>query len=102
MIADDDHRSYEEWIFSLTWMRAIPLKWLKRNWFIEELFWQEDPHCAGYYVDDVWECDLRPKELELLTYTPKQCLDQTIKDCDKLISYTRLSIRVLSQEQAML
>ena len=37
--ADNLHKSYEEWVFSLDWMRAIPLQWLKRNWFVEELFW---------------------------------------------------------------
>ena len=102
IFGDDKHKSYEEWVFSLNWMRAIPLKWLKRSWFHEELFWQEDPHCAGYYVDDNPDCDLRPKELELLTYTPKQCLDGTLENCDRLISYTRLSIRTHSQEAAML
>ena len=25
IFADDDHKSYEEWVFSLNWMRAIPL-----------------------------------------------------------------------------
>jgi len=51
IFGDDGHKSYEEWVFSMTWMQANPLKWLKRNWFHEELFWQEDPHCSGYYID---------------------------------------------------
>ena len=86
-------------------MRAIPLQWLKRGWFVEELFWQEDPHCAGYHVDDRDDCKLRPKELEMLTYTPKSCIDGTTEgdeSCDRLISYTRLSIKIHVQEQAML
>jgi len=60
-----------EWVYSLDWKRAIPLKWLKRNWFVDELYWMEDPDCHGYKVDHNPLCDLRPKELELLTYTPQ-------------------------------
>jgi len=47
----------------LTWYRAIPLKWLKRNWFKDELFWQEDPNCSGFKVDDNPKCNLRAKEI---------------------------------------
>ena len=89
--AEDNYKSAQEFIFQQTWMRAIPYKWLKRNWFIDELFWLEDPNCSGYHVDDNDACDLRPKELQLLQYTPKQCVDGTIKDCENLIVYTRLS-----------
>lgn len=72
----DLHSSNVEWVYSLTWYRAIPLRWLKRSWFPGELFWQEDPHCSGYKVDDNPKCNLRPKELTVLTYTPRQCLDE--------------------------
>ena len=68
---DSIYHSMQDWVFDLTWTRAMPLQWLNRNWFIEELYWAEDPNCSGYYVDDNPDCDLRPKELELLTYTPK-------------------------------
>lgn len=44
-------------------------------------------------MDDNPLCDLRPKELQLLNYTPKQCVDGTYEGCDRLVSYTRLSIR---------
>lgn len=99
---DNIYHSMQDWVFDLTWTRAMPLQWLNRNWFIEELYWAEDPNCSGYYVDDDSKCDLRPKELELLTYTPKQCLDEKIEGCKRLISYTRLSIKDQIQTQAML
>lgn len=77
LLFDEDlHNSNIEWVYSLTWFRAIPLKWLKRNWFPQELYWSEDPNCAGYKVDDNPKCNLRPKELTVLTYTPKPCLDE--------------------------
>lgn len=85
------------WALSLNWKSAIPLTWLKRNWFVEELYWMEDPNCGGYYVDHNPLCDLRAKELELLTYTPQSCLDGTHTGCDKLISYVRLSVKGLKE-----
>jgi len=66
-----------EWAFSLNWKSAIPLTWLKRNWFIDELYWMEDPNCGGYKVDQNPQCDLRSSEIKLLTYTPLSCLDGT-------------------------
>jgi len=31
---------FANWVNTvLTWYRAIPLKWLKRNWFKDELYW---------------------------------------------------------------
>ena len=62
---------FANWVNTvLTWYRAIPLKWLKRNWFKDELYWQEDPNCSGFKVDQNPKCNLRPKEVELLSYTP--------------------------------
>ena len=60
----------EDRFLQLYWYDIIPLKWLKRNWFVEELYWYEDPDCSGYSVDSNPDCDLRPKELQLLAYTP--------------------------------
>ena len=70
LFGTDLYSSNVEWVYTLSWFRAIPLKWLQRNWFPDELFWQEDPNCAGYKVDDNPNCNLRPKELKILMYTP--------------------------------
>ena len=99
---DGEYTTASNWVFALDWKRAIPLTWLKRNWFVEELYWAEDPNCGGYKVDQNPECDLRPKEIELLTYTPLQCLDGTVEGCEQLISYVRLSIKGLKEAEAML
>lgn len=91
-----------EWAFSLDWKRAIILKWLKRSWFDQELYWKEDPNCSGYKVDHNPLCDIRAQELELLQYTPLSCIDGTYESCDKLISYVRLSVKSLKEGEAML
>ena len=63
LFGEDDHPSRRDWSIQMYWYRAIPFNWLKRNWFSEELYWMEDPHCSGYKVDSNPKCDLRPKEL---------------------------------------
>lgn len=104
--ANRQHSNVLEWIYGLDWLSAIPLKWLKRNWFHTELYWKEDINCSGFYVDDNPACDLRPKELELLSYTPQQCLNQEltgyIPGCDRLVSYVRLSTKSITEGLAFL
>ena len=60
---ESEHSSPLEWREKLYWYQIIPFKWLKRNWFKEELYWMEDPYCSGYEVDSNPKCDLRPKEI---------------------------------------
>ena len=70
--------------------------------FVTELYWQEDPNCAGFKVEDNPKCDLRAKEIELINYTPSECQDGTIEDCELLVSYVRLSIKGIVEEEAIL
>ena len=65
LFSKDDYKSTTDWYTDLSWSRAIPLQWLKRNWFDDELYWKENPHCSGFEVDHNSECDLRPKEIQL-------------------------------------
>lgn len=102
IFVDDDYKSSAGFVHDLSWFRAIPLQWLKRNWFPEELYWFEDPNCSGFYIDDNPDCDLRPKEMQLNQYTPKQCLDGSISGCDRLISYARINQRNIVIELAQL
>ena len=99
---EDEQNGLNEWQFSLTWQKSILFKWLTRNWFDEELYWKEDPYCNGFLVDDNPDCDLRPKELKVLTYTPYQCLDGTIDGCDLMVTYVRLSTKKIVEEEALL
>ena len=86
----------------MTWQKSILFKWLSREWFDEELFWKEDPNCNGFEVDDNPKCDLRPKELNVLTYTPVECLDGTIEGCELMVSYVRISLKKIVEEEALL
>lgn len=88
----------------MTWARAIPLQWLKRNWFVDELYWLEDKHCSGFNIDHDPKCDLRAKEMKLLTYTPTECLtpDSGYEGCDRLVSYARISIKSVKEGEAAL
>ena len=38
----------------------------------------------------------------MLTYTPIECLDGTIEGCDLMVSYVRISIKKIAEEEAML
>ena len=79
-------------------MRDIPwptiefLNMLRRNWFESELTWKESEHCGGLIVSDNEECLLRPKEMELVMYTPDSCQTGEIPDCETLVAYARLDI----------
>ena len=55
--------------------------------------WRESEHCAGFIVSNSSECELRYNEMELLSYTPHECLDGSIKYCKELIAYARFDIR---------
>jgi len=62
-------------------------------------FWSENPECSGFTVSDK-NCTLRTTEMELVTYTPIQCLKNKI-NCDDLVAFVRYNIRdqVVSEAQ---
>ena len=39
----------------------------------KDIFWQMDPYCSGFKVDKS-KCYLRASEMELVAYTPSECL----------------------------
>lgn len=59
---------------------------------LKENFWEEDPLCFGFTVSDK-DCPLRFNEMRLVSYVPIECLDGTLKNCDKLVAYARFDIR---------
>lgn len=54
-------------------------------------FWSENNECSGFVISDK-DCSLRTAEMELVTYTPIQCL-QNKMNCDDLVAYVRFDIR---------
>ena len=65
-----------------------------------EPFWKEETECAGFYVGK--DCKWRTEEMQLITFTPEQCLDKSRKGCEFLVGYARVSIRAAKEEQAIL
>lgn len=53
-------------------------------------FWQQDKLCGGFIVSD--DCNWRWDEMELVTFTPKICLDQTLEGCEYLVAYARVNV----------
>lgn len=37
-------------------------------------YWTENPNCSGFTISDK-DCEFRTSEMELVTYTPKECLN---------------------------
>jgi hypothetical protein len=44
-----------------------------------EAFWQMDPYCSGFKIDKD-KCYLRASEMDLVAYTPSECLKEEF-DC---------------------
>ena len=54
----------------------------------EEIMWEETAECAGFEVSD--ECPWRVDEMELVKYTPLECLTEELHlHCETLQSYAR-------------
>lgn len=86
----------------LTWAQVEALKTLNRNMFPNELAWRQYNDCSGFIVSDKSTCKLRHEELELIMYTPEECTNGIIKNCEQLVSYARIRVTTQSKEQAML
>ena len=54
--------------------------------------WQEDPFCGGFTVSDK-DCYLRSTEMDLVSYTPLECQDGTLDNCEQLVAYVRFDIK---------
>ena len=53
-------------------------------------FWKQIDSCAGFEVSK--DCPLRYTEMELVTFTPNECLDGTLDGCEDLVAYARFNI----------
>jgi hypothetical protein len=58
----------------------------------EDIFWKEYPGCSDFIISDSG-CDLRISEMEIISFTPFECLDKTIKNCENLTAYARFNIQ---------
>jgi len=63
------------------------------NPLTKQTYWMENDKCSGKIVSERKECPLRIEEMQLITFTPDECLNGMIKGCSDLVIYVRLSIR---------
>jgi len=61
-------------------------------------FWEETEPCAGFIVHD--SCPWRFEEMTLISYTPKECLEDKTMNCDQLVSYVRYMYKLEKKEEA--
>lgn len=101
LFGSNEWKNDMDWMQSLSWPQVMILRWIKRDWFPNELFWKQSTHCAGFVVSSQ-PCNLRAGEMNLLMYTPSSCLDGEFEGCNQLIAYARLSIKAKTEEEAML
>lgn len=64
-------------------------------------YWEVNTDCGGFEVSHS-DCDLRIVEMDIISYRPESCQDDTILGCEQLVAYSRLNIKEISQEQAQL
>ena len=57
----------------------------------KEIYWEKDPYCSGFKIDNDL-CTLRTSEMDLVAYTPSECLLKKY-DCQDLVAYVRFNIR---------
>lgn len=57
----------------------------------DEVNWKETASCAGFNVSD--DCPWRYNEMELLSYTPPECLEHPELNCANLVSYARFEMQ---------
>jgi hypothetical protein len=51
------------------------------------IFWQQNEECSGFTISNK-NCSIRTSQMELVSYTPRQCLE-TKMNCDDLVAYVR-------------
>lgn len=93
---------FENIIKAIGWDTIEFLNMLQRNWFPGELVWRESTNCAGFRVSQNKDCEFRAEEMELITYTPQDCLDGKIENCQNMVAYARLNVVKLERLQAAL
>ena len=46
----------------------------------EDIYWKEYPGCSDFVISDTG-CDLRIKEMEIISYSPYVCKKEEKKNC---------------------
>ena len=83
------------WIYSpqLTKNGMIEsIKSVPGRYDINTAFWTQDPYCSGPIISDK-ACPLRIKEMELVSWTPRQCIKNKSWDCQELQVFVRYNVR---------
>ena len=62
--------------------------------------WQQIDTCAGFEVHP--DCPFRYSEMELITFTPQECIDGRVVGCEKLVAYARFNKQPETQSEAIL
>ena len=47
-------------------------------------------------------CEYRVSEMQLVSYTPKECTNGTYEKCDSLVAYVRINVQPDSRSNALL
>jgi len=77
------------------------LQTLHRNQFPGELFWRQSEHCSGFEVHNSG-CEFRAAEMQLISYTPIECINDQEENCKELVAYVRLDIKTSQKQKALL
>ena len=64
------------------------------------MYWVQEDTCAGFKLTD--KCPHRYEEMELITYTPKECREGNGNNCKHLTSYARFQLKYEKQQSASL
>ena len=62
----------------------------------DEPCWVQDELCSGFKIDQ--RCQWRYDEMELVSFTPKECKENMLLGCDKLVAHARFQTSLESQE----
>ena len=63
-------------------------------------YWTQTDECAGFEVSS--DCPWRYEEMDLVTYTPIECVQENITACQFLVAYARFNKRSEKVSEAVL
>jgi len=55
-------------------------------------FWEQSDFCSGFAIDV--NCEWRVEEMDLVRFTPVQCIEDPNLNCDKLVSFARFKVKL--------
>ena len=62
-------------------------------------YWTETKECGGFIVGD--DCQWRFEEMSLISYTPKECIDDSTMACEQLVAYARYQHKLEKTNEAL-